>query len=157
MPEANLDALKALQAQAAAGAGKIEPPKVDPPEAPKTEVEVEVENIDWTKPNAHGYRTFFSRLNGNGYVFKDGRRAVFEGGIYQTNKAPDIAELDELCTLEANFLIHNYPVPVAGLPHDVIVLRDVSQQAKTAVVPQNQTHRGTMSAAQLQNLVRKNR
>lgn len=90
-------------------------------------------------------KTYYARLNGCGYVFKSGKRASFEGGQYTTNDPVEIQELEELCDLPWNHLVHREYVPVNGLPEGVHVLRDVSSTPNNAVLPA--TQRGIQSNA----------
>lgn len=94
-------------------------------------------------------KTYYARINGCGYVFKDGTRAGFTNGVYVTDDPVRIAELDALLKHEPNFLITGEPVPVAGLPNDVVFPKDVtSRQVGTAIMPQNQTQRGMGNSGQ---------
>lgn len=69
----------------------------------KTKMEMPAKN-----PNEKEY---YSRVDGAFYVFKDGHKANFYGGVYATDIASEIEELEELCSTRGQYLFNKEPVP----------------------------------------------
>jgi len=79
-------------------------------------------------------RTFYARLDGCQYYFKDGKAARFEGGEYETDKAHEIEELEALCKEPGQYLISTEKLEVKF--SDAKILKDVSS-SKVAQGPVN--------------------
>jgi hypothetical protein len=89
-------------------------------------------------------KTYYARLNGCKYVFKDGNVAQFVNGEYVTDRLKEIEELDEVLTLSSNHLICATRVPLQNA-EGMVVARDVSQGPNTGVLNSGHLARAGMT------------
>lgn len=73
-------------------------------------------------------KTYYNRISGSTYYFKDGTCALFIGGAYDTDKKHEQDELDAVAKHPGNHFISIAHVPVQN-ENDAILLKEVGTQA----------------------------
>jgi hypothetical protein len=90
-------------------------------------------------------RTYYARIDGCSYVFKDGKKILFSGGEYETNLPHEIEELDALCKVQGQYLINLEPVPCKK--SDAQIMQEIGASDKHVIT-------GHVSSAGLLGMVR---
>lgn len=81
-----------------------------------------------TVSGAAKQKEYFMNVNGGFYVFPDGKKAVFQNGVYATDSPYEIEELEKLCNQPGQHLVTREPQEV--LTTDMKLLTDVAQSTK---------------------------
>jgi hypothetical protein len=86
-----------------------------------------------TDPEIVKSKTYYNRIGGSTYYFKDGTCALFIGGAYDTDKKHEQEELNALVKHPGNHHVCDVPVPVQN-PNDSVILKDVGGSGGTGMV-----------------------
>jgi hypothetical protein len=70
-------------------------------------------------------KEYYTHTPGCFYVFKDGSKATFTGGVYATDKPSEIEELDAVCAMKDQHLITHEPQEVKV--SDAKIMREVGK------------------------------
>lgn len=97
--------------------------------AQKAAIEASVKNqIVAADPEIVKAKTYYNRISGSTYYFKDGTCALFIGGSYDTDKKHEQEELDAVCKHPGNHHISLSHVPVQNA-NDALLLKEITSNA----------------------------
>lgn len=116
-------------------------------QAPRIEAPV----VDPTKtmPDAATSKLYYSRLDGNTFIFPWGKTARFENGQYDTDIKEEKEELDKMCLMYKQgkqFEINDEPLPV--MRSTAVIMREVGGGGRQS---------GVVNSAAIAGMARGNR